>query len=128
MSWIGYSSIVILVLVALSQLISNWKTEKRKRAAGTAMLLLMALALLPAYSHFALKLLPPKNANYFVIALTLVAVLESFFGWMLSISGLVAAIVWRRSSKHARSSWALGAAIWASLLWTLYLLGDALAA
>jgi len=59
----------------------------------TALLLLIALALLPVYTHFAQKLLPQKNPNYFVVALTFGAVFGSFFGWMLSITGLAAAIV-----------------------------------
>jgi membrane protein YdbS with pleckstrin-like domain len=127
-NWVAYGSVFVLVLVAVSQLILNPKTEGRKRqAAWTTMLLLTALALLPVYDHFATTMIPRGTTNRLMFGLKFVAALSPVFGWILSISALIAAIAWWRSSRHAASSWALAAGIWASLLWTLNLLGEALA-
>lgn len=127
MNWVAYSSVFVLVLLALSQLISNRTAEKHKKRAWATMLLLTALALLPFYDHLATTMIPRDTTNRFMFGVKTVAALSAVFGWILSISALIAAIVWRRSSKHPGSRWALAAGVWASLLWTLNLLGAALA-
>jgi hypothetical protein len=43
------------------------------------------------------------------------------WAWVLSVAALIAAIVWRRSSKHLASGLALGIGIWISLFSTITL-------
>ena len=126
MNWVAYCSVFGVVLFAVSQSILNRKTEEHTKQAWTTLLVLTALALFPVYSHFVMTI-PRDTTSAFLFGLKFVAVLSAVSGWVLSISALIAAIVWRRSSKHPGSGWALVAGIWASLLWTLSLLGEALA-
>jgi hypothetical protein len=124
--WLFLGSDFALVSLAWGQLRLRWNSEQRRRSAVLAMTLLTSLILFSLYDHYALRALPQQTASHFVIVLKIVAGLANLLGCMLSAAAVIAAVVWRRSSKHLASGLALGAGIWTCVWWTLALVSSVL--
>lgn len=124
--WLFLGSDFALVSWAWEQLRLRWNSERRRRSALVAMTLLTFLILFSLYDHYALRTLPKETASHFVTMLKIVAGLAELLGCWLSAAALVAAVVWRRSSKNLASGLALGAAIWTCLWWAVAMVASVL--
>jgi hypothetical protein len=125
--WLVLGSQAAIVLLAWQLLRHRWVSEQRRRSALLAMSLLTTLILFSLYGRYAPKVLPQQTTSDFVIILKIVSGLSDAIGWLLSAFAIAAVVVWRRSSKHLASGFALGAGVWMCLWWTMALVSAVLA-